>query len=480
MTSDEAITLLPLFVLAGLAVLLLLLIAFFRSHRLTFALSLAGFAAAFGVIFIASARAPQNVTPLLLIDSYALFYTGLIIAAAFVVTLFAYPYMNRSAESNSALPGNLRYDRPEEFYLLLVLATLGSTVLVSSAHFASLFLGLEILSISLYPLINYPSGEPFRLEAAVKYLVLAGVSSAFLLFGIALVYAELGTLQLYELALRLARSQPSILFWAGFGLIIVGLGFKLALVPFHLWTPDVYQGAPAPVTAFIASVSKGAVFALLLRYYTQINFHQSQPLVTLFAIIAVASMVTGNLLALFQTNVKRLLAYSSIAHLGYILVAFLAGGPMATSAVSFYLVAYFITTLGAFGIVSLLGDADTFETYQGLAWQRPWLAAIFTAMLLSLAGIPLTAGFIGKFYVLAAGAATNWWWLILILVITSAIGLYYYLRVIIAMFRPLPTGLVPLQLTPSLAGGLALTLLSTLLLWLGIYPTPLLKLIQIL
>jgi NADH-quinone oxidoreductase subunit N len=222
------------------------------------------------------------------------------------------------------------------------------------------------------------------------------------------------------------------------------------------------------------------VFALLLRYYTQIDFHQNQPLVTLFAIIAVASMIAGNLLALFQTNVKRLLAYSSISHLGYILVAFLVGGSLAPAAVSFYLVAYSVTTIGAFGVVSLLGDAEPIESYHGLAWQRPWLAAIFTAMLLSLAGIPITAGFIGKFYVIAAGADANWWWLIIILVVTSAIGLFYYLRVILAMFRPLPIGIAPVQVTPSFAGGVALALLSGLLLWLGIYPAPFLRLIQIL
>jgi NADH-quinone oxidoreductase subunit N len=470
MTPEQAITLLPLLTLAGLSILLLFLISFYRSHRITFALTLAGFAAAFCMIFMARAQIPQDVTPLLVVDSYSLFYTGLVIASAFMVTLLSYNFLSHAHDHVA---------RPEEFYLLLVIATLGSVVLASSVHFASLFLGLEILTISLYPLINYPAQSPFRLEAAVKYLILAGVSSAFLLFGMALVYAETGALQLGEIALRIADRQNSILLWAGFGLMVVGLGFKLALVPFHQWTPDVFQGAPAPVTAFIASVSKSAVFALLLRYYTQINFLQNRSLATLFAIVAVASMIAGNLLALRQTNVKRLLAYSSIAHLGYILTAFIVVGDLAGTAVSFYLVAYSITIIGAFGVVSLLGDTDGIESYYGLAWQRPWLAAIFTAMLLSLAGIPVTAGFIGKFYIIAAGAAAQRWGLIIVLAVTSAIGLAYYLRVIIALFRPLPISPKPLKKIRSVPGEIALAVLSGLLLWLGIYPGPFLQLLQI-
>ena len=192
----------------------------------------------------------------------------------------------------------------------------------------------------------------------------------------------------------------------GVGLIIVGFSFKLALVPFHLWTPDVYQGAPAPVTAFVATVSKGAMFALLVRYFSVVDLRSHHALVIVFTLLAIASMVVGNLLALLQHNVKRLLAYSSIAHLGYLLVAFLASSVLATTAVTFYLVAYFVTTLGAFGVVTVLStgerEAESLDDYRGLVVRRPWLAALFTAMLLSLAGIPLTAGFVGKFYLTVA------------------------------------------------------------------------------
>jgi NADH-quinone oxidoreductase subunit N len=266
--------------------------------------------------------------------------------------------------------------------------------------------------------------------------------------------------------------------------MIVGIGFKLALVPFHLWTPDVYQGAPAPSAAFIATASKGAMFVVLLRLFRQVNLDPSSPVLQVFVVIAVASMFTGNLLALLQSNVKRMLAYSSIAHLGYLLVAFLASGPLAGAAVAYYLVAYFVTMLGAFGVVGVLAgsdrDADALSDYQGLAWRRPRLAAVMTAMLLSLAGIPLTAGFVGKFYVLAAGAASRLWWLVLILVVNSAIGLFYYLRVMIAMFAPAaeaalhgaPTSDVRAQRAGTLpVAGLTLGALTLLVLWLGVDPS---------
>jgi NADH-quinone oxidoreductase subunit N len=269
----------------------------------------------------------------------------------------------------------------------------------------------------------------------------------------------------------------------GVALILTGIGFKLALVPFHMWTPDVYEGAPAPVTAFVATVSKGGMFALLLRYFHQSGAHTFAPIFLVFSIIAVASMFAGNLLALLQNNVKRILAYSSIAQMGYLLVAFQIGGPMGTSAAAFYLVAYFVMTLGAFGVVTVLSesqrDADLLDDYRGLFWRRPALALVFTAMLLSLAGIPLTAGFLGKFYIVAAGASAAAWALILILVSTSTIGLFYYLRVVVVLYRPAAGDQtrepIPRQ---APAATLVLAALTVILVWLGVYPTPLLRVIQ--
>jgi NADH-quinone oxidoreductase subunit N len=243
------------------------------------------------------------------------------------------------------------------------------------------------------------------------------------------------------------------------------------------------------VLADIATVSKGAVFALLLRYFASIHTQAYESLMVIFTALAIASMFVGNLLALRQNDVKRLLAYSSIAHLGYLLVAFLASGPEAATAVTFYLVAYFITTLGAFGVVTVLSgkdrDAGPLDDFRGLAWRRPWLAGVLTAMLLSLAGIPLTAGFVGKFYVLTAGVRADLWALVLVLVVNSAIGLFYYLRVVVAIYGP-PPGEVPAETAePSvprvslpLLGSLSLAALTLLLAWLGVYPSPMIRLIE--
>lgn len=472
MTVENLLALLPLEILASAAVIIMLVIAFHRSHALTAALTFIALALALASLFAAPSASPQ-VTTLLVVDGYARFFLGLILAADLAVLVLAYGYLEG------------RTINPEEFYLLLLLASLGSGVLVSSSHLASFFLGLEILSVSLYAMIAYLRAREEGVEAGIKYLILAGSSSAFLLFGMALVYAETGTLEFS----RFASPPPgvsgtqNVLLLTGMAMIIVGAGFKLALVPFHLWTPDVYEGAPAPVTAFIATISKGAMFALILRYFTRVDVHAYGSLLLVFVLIAIASMVVGNLLALLQTNVKRILAYSSIAHLGYLLVAFLASGPLAVAAVAFYLVAYFVTTLGAFAVITLLSgkerDADRIEDYRGLFQSHPWLAGVFTAMLLSLAGIPLTVGFVGKVYLVSAGVSSALWLLAVVLVLTSAIGLFYYLRVIIAMYMA-PAGEAAIHAPSSLPlpGAVVLGVLSFLLIALGIYPTPLIQLIE--
>jgi NADH-quinone oxidoreductase subunit N len=438
-----------------------------RSHRASFGLTLAGLAAAFASLWPAASVAPRDVTALITIDSFALYFTGLIIAASFAVAVLAYPYL-KPLDTN-----------PDELYILLLAATLGAAVLASSSHFASFFLGLELLSVPLYAMIAYPYMREEPVEAGIKYLILAAASAAFLLFGIALLYAETGTLDFRRLATLLARGQTGGLLLPALALITAGIGFKLAVVPFHLWTPDVYQGAPAPVTAFVATVSKGAMVALLLRFFYGSGAHGLYGVWLVFAVVAVASMVAGNILALMQSNVKRLLAYSSIAHLGYILVAFEVGGSAGARAVAFYLAAYFVTILGAFGVVTVLStgrrDDGDIADYRGLFHRRPVLACEFAAMLFSLAGIPLTAGFLAKFYVISTGASAAHWALILVLALTSGVGVFYYLRVIVAIFSAEPAG-VPSRPTP-ICSGVLLGVLTAALVWLGVYPGPLLDLI---
>jgi NADH-quinone oxidoreductase subunit N len=347
-------------------------------------------------------------------------------------------------------------------------------IMAASIHMVSFFLSLELLSISLYALIAYPRTEISPLEAGIKYLVLAASSSAFLLFGLALIYVAQGTMLFARMSAAPDNSSASFAYLAGIVLMMTGIGFKLAVVPFHLWTPDVYQGAPLPVTAFIATVSKGGVFAFLLRWLYVAGASTFALPLTL-TIIAIASMLIGNLLALRQTNIKRLLAYSSIAHMGYFLVAVIAGAELGRTAATYYLTAYIVTILGAFGCLIMLShsyrETETFDDVRGLFWRSPVLASVFTAMILSLAGIPLTAGFLGKFYVLAAGASAAAWTLLIVLIVSSTIGLVYYLRIIVAMFADQE----PAAETPSvgLTPGIALGVLTIALFVLGVYPAPL-------
>jgi NADH-quinone oxidoreductase subunit N len=471
MNMGDLTALSPFIMLSITAIVVMLTIALRRSHMLTVVLTLSGLALTFASISGPVYTVPREITMLVRIDHYALFFLGLIVAGAFAVTALSFSYFEG------------RTGEREEFYLLLLLATLGAMVLTAATHFASLFLGIELLSVSLYALTAYHRHSLRSTEAGVKYLILAAASSGVLLFGMALVYAEAGSMTFTQIASRIGTSGTyGLPLTAGLAMILAGLGFKLAIVPFHLWTPDVYEGAPAPMTAFVATISKGAVFAVLLRIFTSINIHERPSLLLIMSAVAVASMFVGNLLALKQNNVKRILAYSSISHLGYLLVTLLASGPMAIAASAFYLVAYFITTIGAFGVISVVSgkdrDADLMEDYQGLAWRQPWLSSVFSAMLFSLAGIPLTAGFVGKFYVVGAGAESSLWTLIIVLVINSAIGLFYYLRIIAALFERTEAQAIQAKVPASLSGNTVLACLMVLLIWLGVYPGPMIEIIK--
>jgi NADH-quinone oxidoreductase subunit N len=475
MNSTDMLALLPLLLIAATAILVMLVIAVRRSHLVSAMLTVFGFSAAFATLFVAAPLAPHEVTPLLTIDSSALFYMGLILAASIAVVFLCYGYFKEEEEH-----------RPEELYLLIAIAALGSGVLVCASHFASLFLGLEILSVALYGLISYERTTKAAVEVGLKYLVLAAASASFLLFGMAIVYFEFGAMDFGGiLAAAMARGVDSATIPVAIVLIVVGIGFKLGLVPFHLWTPDVYEGAPAPVAAFVSTVSKGAMFALLIRFFDRSGVRNDSSILLVFSIIAIASMAAGNLLALLQNNVKRILAYSSIAHLGYLIVAFEAGGAFGRSAVAFYLVAYFTTMLGAFGVVTVLSrpgdDLGNLNDYRGLFWRRPVLASVFTVMLLSLASIPLTAGFLGEFYLVAAGVSGSLWTLVIVLVSASAIGLFYYLRIVVALYSRMPES--PGEAASrfgSHSRSLSWTLgvLTAVVVVIGCYPSPLVQLIQ--
>lgn len=480
MTTTDLFALSPLLTMGTFCIITMLGIAVRRHHATIAALAAASIVMTLGTLPLAASVAPRTVAMLLRLDTYALLYMGLVSAATLIIIALSYRYWTLHVEDR---------EECEEFYLLILIATFGALVLTASVHFASFFLGLELISVSLYGLIGYLRARRAPLEASLKYLLLASTASAFLLFGMALLYFETGTMVFAEVGAAMTAHGTKPLLWlGGFTLVMVAIGFKLGLVPFHLWIPDVYQGAPAPITAYVATVSKVAVGALLLRFVSDLRILEVQILAMFFAFLAVLSMFGGNFLALQQQNVKRLLAYSSIAHFGYLLVALLAGGPFAAEAVTFYLVAYATMTLGAFGVVTArstpLRDADTFEDYRGLFWSRPWVALTFILSLLSLAGIPITAGFFGKFYAIAAGVQADLWLLVLLLIANSAIGVYYYLRLIVTMFDRSAVAIAVEggtghEITGHWATVLSLGLIASMLLWLGGYPGPVIDFIRL-
>ncbi len=460
MTVKDFLCLAPFLIIFIAPIVIMIVISVLRNYKVVYGYTLLSFIGAFAAIFFVFPRIPQPIEPLFIIDIYSLFFLGIIYLSALLVTMLSYDYIKQ-------LEG-VR----EEYYLILLTSTLGASLLAVANHFILFFLGIETLSISLYILIAFQRSRDSSIEAGIKYLILASVSSAFLLFGMALIYTAYGTMQFAGIVSALGNiGQLSPLVVTGFGMMMVGIGFKLALVPFHMWAPDVYQGAPAPVAAYIATVSKGAVMAVLIRFFFSIRGFDNLYLFIGISGIAVLSMFVGNILAIRQQNIKRLLAYSSIANMGYLIIILLIGSDKGIQAAIFYLISYFITSLGVFGVISLLStcksEAEKIEDYKGLFWKRPWIALVFTLSLLSLAGIPITAGFIAKFYVILEGMKAGLMMLVFSMIINSIIGLYYYLRVITSLFSADHETELPAL---SLTGNITLATIALGILILGLYP----------
>lgn len=463
----------PQIVVALTAIAVMLAIAREPDARPAFYMTVAGLLLALSTLPPILALGPVQATGLMRIDAYALYCGGGLILAALAAAWLCRAYF-RSPET-----------RAGELFVLLSTALLGGLILVASDHFASFFLGLEILGVSLFPQIAYRVERPASLEAGVKYLMLSGVASALLLFGIALIYAAFGALSFRELGHLSDVWTDDALAVAGLLLTLAALGFKLSLTPFHLWTPDVYEGAPAPVTAFLATVSKGAIFAFLVRFWVAVHLERVEIFLHALALLGCASILAGNLLALQQTNLKRLLAYSSIAHMGYLAIAAVAAGRLRNEflaeTLGVYMAAYLLATLGALGVVSARStdrqeeECAQLADYRGLFRRDPWLAGILGLCLLSLAGIPLTLGFVGKFYVLALGVDAALWLPVGAVVAGSGMGIYYYLRVLGTMLGE--GGDAPVTDVPVAAKCL-LTLPAILLLWTGLFPQSLMQALQ--
>ncbi len=480
-TLADLIPLLPLLVTTGTAVVAMITIGIKRDYGLTAVITIIGllFAALSAAYLMPNTN--SQVTPLMVVDQYSLFFTVVTCATAMFIAIFSYSYL-----------ANLD-DHKEEYYLLLVIATIGAIVMVSSNHFVSTILGLETLSMSLYGMVAYPvhvkKPLKFPLEASVKYLVLSAAASGILLFGIALIYAQTGTLEFASVV-----NVPNITEGLDDGftitalvLVFVGIAFKLSLAPFHMWTPDVYEGSPLPATTYLATIGKAAMFVVLLRLIEASEALTFNSFILVISLVATASILAGNLLALFQRSLKRVLAYSSIAHMGYLLIAVVASyfvqGSISVEAVTIYLVAYMIMSAGAFGVATVASSSeqefDRIEDYKGLFWRSPWLAAVFTAMLLSLAGIPLTVGFIGKFYIFFAGVEAALWILLAVLIVGSGIGLYYYLRIVYCMLLAVDVEQkFDIALGRNISSHAVLVFLLVLLIGFGVYPAPLMAMIE--
>jgi len=404
------------------------------------------------------------------IDSFSIFFTFLVIAIAAVVILSSFEYMA------------VQRIRAGEYYALILFGVVGMALMSTAIELVMIFIGLEISSISTYILAGFRRNEAASSESSLKYFLLGSFATGFFLYGVALMFGATGSTNIDVIAQRLQSGPANLLVFVAMALMFVGLGFKVAAAPFHVWTPDVYEGAPAPVVGFMSTAPKAAAFVVLLRVVFVIN----APGRFWFLWVAAAlSMTLGNVGALVQTNVKRLLAYSSIAHAGYVLVAFAMTTPensaTGISAAMFYTAAYAAMNVGAFAVVSHFANAGeryvTLEDYEGLGRSSPLLAATLTIFLLSLIGIPITGGFFAKFYVFSAALRANLIWLTLIGVVNSAVGAYYYLRIIVVMYMREARAEVPVtHVSFGLATALAISVVVTI--YLGIFPNRVLQIAQ--
>jgi len=476
-------TFLPWIIISCSALLIMLFTAIKRDHLYNSMLCSSGLIIAFiAQVLVVKTEGYRSV--LILVDSPTALLSALLILLALLVSLLLYPWLKSLNEPK------------EEYYILFLLATQGALIVAASDHFASFFLGLELLSLSIVPMIVYQDKKPKAQEAAVKYFVLSALASAFILMGVALLYFYTGSLSFSALTLdfsTLIEPNPkgaSVAYQVALILLLVGIAFKLSMAPCHLWVADVFEGAPLPTAALLATLSKAAVFILLLRLFTQGHWQQYPTLITVLSMIAAASMLLGNLLALLQAQLLRLLAYSSIGHFGYLLLAVLAIQPvaglssvesLATEAAIYYLFAYTVTLLGVFLLLMLLAGQQSsvnFTIYRlrGLFWEQPCIAIMLAILFLSLAGIPLTIGFVGKFYLTFAAVNSQLWWLLGTLVISSLLGLFYYLRIILMMVEK-PREVSQNSVAANVHNVLVLSFLALTVVGIGVFPGPLAALI---
>lgn len=430
------------------------------------------------VVYMPSSFASRSVehtfNGLWVVDNYSRFFKIIFLIGTGLTILISIKYVQQET-----MP-------PGEYYAMLLMATLGMMIMSSSADLMPIFLGIELMSISLYVLTGYARTRMISNEAALKYFLLGSFATGFLLYGIALLYGATGTTNILGIATYIGQnSLNNHIILVGMALLVIGFGFKVAVVPFHMWTPDVYEGAPAPITAFMSAGPKAAAFAAFVRVFLEALPTMHAQWVMLIWWIAVLTMSVGNIIALVQDNIKRMLAYSSIAHAGYVLVGFVAGGELGTPGILFYMLAYTLMNIGAFAIITYLGGVGeeriTIKDYAGIGYRHPIAAVALSLFLFSLAGIPPTAGFMGKFYLFSAAIDAGYLGLAIIGVLNSVVSVYFYLKVTVAMYmRPseaqADAARPALAVSPMLA--LAVLISAYGVVRLGIFPSVYISLVQ--
>lgn len=447
--------------MTALGVLLVDLIPAERKRHWPAGIGLTGLVVALAISLAQWGTSRTSFHGMVVSDNFSVFFNILFLLICGLTILFSINYVQ--------LGGHAR----GEYYSLLLLATFGYMFMAAGSDLLTIFISLEIFSLAVYILSGFIRGNLKSSEAAFKYFLLGAFSSAVFLYGIAHVYGTVGDTHLGSIASYLAVGSPSPLFLTAMGMLLVGFGFKVAVVPFHTWTPDVYEGAPTSVTAFMSVGTKAAAFAAFMRVFLDVLGPLRNEWVPLVWTLAVATMIMGNVVAILQQNIKRMLAYSAIAHAGYILIAVVAGNGLGSPSVLYYLAIYSFMNLGAFGVVLILEREQEgnlmIADYRGLAYQRPLLGAAMAIFLLSLAGIPPTGGFVGKFYLFSAAVSAGYTSLVVIGVLCSAIGLYYYLRVIVYMYMYDPEREI-IKGRISILSAIALLFAAILVIQMGVLP----------
>lgn len=469
------LSILPILILSGFG-MIVLFVDIFSSRRWR-EKNLLAYVSLLGVILAAIFARSSTGTTLFsfnetfTIDNYSLFFNFIFLLSTGLTILISHSYIRREEINHG------------EYYALILFSTIGMMLMAAGADLLNIYIGLEVMSVSIYILTGFKRSKLISNEASLKYFLLGAFATGFLLYGISLIYGSTGTINLKQIAGFIASkggiSDPVLLM--GMGLVIVGLGFKVASVPFHTWVPDVYEGAPTAITAFMSVGPKAAGFAAFLRIFMTAFGSTHGEWQKIISILAILTMTTGNVIAIAQSNIKRMLAYSSIAHAGYLLIALVAANNIGVPGTLFYLLAYTFMNIGAFAIVIVLSrkgdECIQINDYAGLGFKHPFLAIAMTLFMLSMAGVPPMAGFVGKFYIFSAAIKSGYIGLAIIGVINSVISVYYYLRITVIMYMKEPAReFTPLTISPLIVAAIAISMIGTL--HLGIFPSKVMEIAQ--